>query len=396
MGNYYRFTNKSSMGLYVAIILTFIFFIGYHILYPILPLYIVDTGASKFELGLLMSIFRGIAIIAIVPFGLLANRLGNWRALFISISIQLLSFLLYAIIPSSIYLYPVTGIYALSFASFGPISMTVALISSRANKRGEVMGRYFGSIGAAMILGPIIASFLTLIYSYKQLLFIISLLPIFCIILVITSLKTGVINFSKNLPRDDSGIISFRTSFKILSQKNILVIFFIQMTFYIATGTFDTLFPIYAKESLLLTASAISILYAARGLPNSIIRFPIGSLSDKIGRIKPIIISNTLAFIAIFLISDVTNIITISILMGIYGAAWGARIPSTAALLTDNVKSSDINIASSLLWLSSILGMGIGSMFAASSTLMLPLPIILKASSISILLGSFALLFIRK
>jgi len=71
-------------------------------------------------------------------------------------------------------------------------------------------------------------------------------------------------------------------------------------------------------------------------------------------------------------------------------------VETTHQQLDDNVKSSDINIASSLLWLSSILGMGIGSMFAASSTLMLPLPIILKASSISILLGSFALLFIRK
>jgi MFS family permease len=168
------------------------------------------------------------------------------------------------------------------------------------------------------------------------------------------------------------------------------------MTFYITTGTFDTLFPIYAKESLLLTASAISILFAARGLPNSIIRFPIGSLSDRIGRIKPIIISNSLAFIAIFLISDITNIIAIAILMGVYGAAWGARIPSTAALLADNVKSNDVNIASSLLWLSSILGMGIGSLFVASSTLIMPLPIIFKISSISILLGTLALLLIRK
>ncbi len=384
------------MGLYVAIILTFIFFVGYHILYPILPLYIVDTGASKFELGLLMSIFRGIAIIAIVPFGLLANRLGNWRALLISMSIQLISFLLYAIIPSSIYLYPVTGIYALSFASFGPISMTVALISSRVNKRGEVMGKYFASIGAAMIFGPIIASFLTLIYSFRQLLLIISLLPTFCILLFITSLKIGAINFTKSLLKDNDRIISFRASFKILTHRNVLSIFFIQMTFYITTGTFDTLFPIYAKESLLLAASAISILFAARGLPNAIIRFPMGSLSDKIGRIKPIIISNLLAFIAIFLISDITNIIAIAILMGIYGAAWGARIPSTAALLADNVKSNDVNIASSLLWLSSILGMGIGSLFVASSTLIMPLPIILKVSSISILLGTFALLLIRK
>jgi MFS family permease len=385
-----------SIGIYVPITLTFIFFIGYHILYPIFPLYIVDSGASKFELGLIMSIFRGVAILAIVPFGLLANRFGNWKTLLISISIQLFSFLLFAIVPSPIYLYPATAIYALSFAAFGPISMTVAFDSSSINKRGEIMGRYFGSIGAAMILGPIIASFLTLIYNYKQLLFIITILPILCITLFIISLKSGIINFSRDLSREDEGIVTFSTSFRILCQKSVLTIFFVQMTFYIATGTFDTLFPIYAKESLLLAVSAISILYAVRGLPNSIIRIPMGSLSDRIGRIKPIVISHLLAFIAIFFISDITNIIIISIMMGIYGAAWGARIPSTAALLADNLKSNDVNFASSFIWLSSILGMVIGSLIAASSTFIMPLPIILKVSSISILLGVFPLFFIKE
>jgi len=382
-----------SSNLNMVIGFTFIFFIDYHIFYPIFPLYIIDIGASKFELGIIMSLFRGIAILATIPFGFFASRKGKWPTLFISIFIQLIAFLLYAISSHTIYLYPITIFYALSFASFGPISMSLALNSSAISERGKVMGKYFGAIGAAMIVGPVITSLLTMIFNFKQMLFAISILQI-CIFSLILGSRKNSINFS-NLEGKNVEILSFKSILRILKKRNILTICFIQTTFYITTGTFDTLFPIYAKESLWLAVSSISILYAVRGFPNFLIRMPVGSLSDKIGRFKPIIIAHMLAFFAIFLIPDMKNMLFISLLMGIYGAAWGARIPPIAALLSDKVRTSEINLASSLLWLTSLVGMVIGSSIA-TSTLIIPLSIIIKASSAFLLIGILALLFVQK
>ncbi len=178
--------------------------------------------------------------------------------------------------------------------------------------------------------------------------------------------------------------------------RNVLAICLAQISFFIATGAFDVLFPIYAKESLWLTTSTISIFFAIRGFPNALIRIPIGSLSDRIGRRKPLIFSYSLAFLALFLIPNVSNILVIAILMGIFGASWGSRTAPTAAFIGDNVKSSEINFASALLWMTTDIGWAIGSFLAGSSTLMLEIPSILKITSISILPGILILFFIKE
>jgi MFS family permease len=165
----------------MIVLFTLIFFVGYHTFYPILPLYIVDVGASKFELGLILSVFRGFAILTILLSGLIALRIGKWLTLLFLMSLQLASFILYSIAPSSIFLYPITILYAISFAAFGPISMSIALDSAPTARRGTIMGRYFGAIGVAMIIGPTIASFLALHFDFKAMLIIASLLPLFCI-----------------------------------------------------------------------------------------------------------------------------------------------------------------------------------------------------------------------
>ncbi|MCW4032735.1 MAG: MFS transporter [Candidatus Bathyarchaeota archaeon] len=390
-------SNKGSSELYMIVLFTLIFFVGYHTFYPILPLYIVDVGASKFELGLILSVFRGFAILTILLSGLIALRIGKWLTLLFSMSLQLASFILYSITPSSIFLYPITILYATSFAAFGPISMSIALDSAPSTRRGTIMGRYFGAIGVAMIIGPTIASFLALHFDFKTMLIIASLLPLFCISFFLVSLKRKLITLQINSSYDQKGSFkTFVTMRRILLLRNVFIICFVQLSFYIATGVFDTLFPIYARESLWLTASTISLLYAARGLPNSIIRIPIGALTDRIGRLAPIIISHSLAFLAIFLIPDMKEIWILALLMGIYGVGWGARIPSSAAFLADNVKSDEINIASSLLWLNAFLGMTLGSLLAGSTTLILPIPTILKISSFFIILGILSLYFIKR
>ncbi len=390
--------NSIFRELYVSIGLTFAYFTGFNMLSPILPLYIVDVGASKFELGILMSILPGITILTRLPFGFITDRFGRWLTLLMSLSMQLIAYLLYAIAPSYIFLYPIAALYALSLASFGPISIAIALDSASMDRRGSAMGRYYASIGASMIVGPLLTGFLALHLNYRQILFLASLLPLFSIFsLVIAHLKRNVIKFSrKDLSASRLELMPFKSIVRILRLRNVLAICLAQIAFFIATGAFDTLFPIYAKESLWLATSTISIFFATRGLPNALVRIPMGSLSDRIGRCKPLIFSYSLAFLALFLIPNVSNILVIALLMGIYGAAWGSRTAPTAAFIGDNVKSSDINLASALIWLTADIGLTLGSLIAGSATLILKIPTVLKITSISVLPGILILLFIKE
>jgi MFS family permease len=384
--------------LYLVIGFTFVYFTGLMMFQPILPLYIIDVGASKFELGILMAVFPGITILTRLPFGFIADRIGKWITLLISLLMQLTAFFLYSITPSPIYLYPITIIYALSFASFGPISIAMALDSAPMSKRGLAMGRYYTSIGSSMILGPLLTGLLALTFNYKQILFFATLLPMLCITIFFTIYLRNKIEIKtkKEIPLVKKEFFPLSALFKIFRSRNIFIICYAQITFFIATGFFGTLFPIYAKETLLYTTATISILFAIRGLPNALVRIPIGTLSDKIGRQKPLIFGYSLTFFALFLIPFISDIIIIAILMAVYGVAWGIRTAPTAAFMGDNVKSTDINLASALIWLTSDIGLALGSFIGGSSATIMGIPTILKIASLSVFSAIIVLFFIKE
>jgi predicted MFS family arabinose efflux permease len=387
--------------LYSIIALTFAYFIGFNMLIPILPLYIVEIGASKFELGIIMAILPAFTILTRLPFGFISDRLGKWLTLLSSLFMQMFAYLLFSFAPSTIYLYPAAILHALSFASFGPISITIALDSAQASSRGSVMGKYYFSIGSAMILGPLLTSFLALNFEYRQILFVASLFSLISILSFLTmQLKSAMLIQSRRLTRElqikQSELIPLKSILRILRLRNVLVICIAQICYFTATGSFYTLFAIHAKENLLLATSAISILFVISGIPNTLIRIPIGNLSDKIGRKKPLLFGYTLAFFALFSIPHITTIFFIALLMGVYGVAWGTRTAPTAALMSDSVKSKDINLASTLIWLTSDIGIALGSFWAGYATLIFKIPTILKITSLSVIPGIIIILFLKE
>ncbi len=395
--SYIETNHNKVLELHATISLTFIYFTGYMMLQPILPLYIIDIGASKFELGILMSMMPLLTILTRIPFGYISDKFGKWFTLLMSLLMQLIAFLLYSIATSPIHLYPITSLYALSFASFGPVSIAMALGSASMNKRGREMGKYYTSIGLSMILGPLLAGFIALQFNYNEMLFLASFLPLFCIILFfIIYFKWGTMpSLEKSMQVIKENYFPFKSIFRILRSRNIFAICYAQIAFFIATGAFGTLYPIYAKETLWLTASTISILFAIRGFPNALIRIPIGVLSDSIGRKKPLILGYSLTFLTLFFIPFASQIVAIAILMGIYGIAWGIRTAPTAAFMGDNVKPTEINLVSSLIWLTCDIGLVLGSFMGGTATLLLDIPTILKVTSLSLLTGILALTFIE-
>lgn len=390
-------TDESSKEFSQIIVLTFIFFMGLHMLTPLLPLYIFDVVKSEFELGMVMSFFRGVVILTIIPFGIIANYIGKRLSLFISILFQLISYLLYATIQNPIFLYPITTLYAISLATFGPTAMTLALDLAPANKYGLVMSRYFTSIGLALVFGPLILSFIALHFNYQQIFLVASLLPILSIILFLSKyFKKDKINPFKDNHIEKFEIISLKSISKILFQRNILIMCVVQITFFISKEMFEVLFPVYSKEILLLTVSTISLLFVIRAVPNVIMRALISRLSNKIGNHKLMVFSLLMAFLSLFLIANMKDTLSIAFLIALYGVAWGGTTPLSATLMANNVKSNQTNIASSLVWLTGFIGMTMGSLMAGLATLILPLSAILKFSSFYVLLGSIIFLFKKK
>ncbi len=389
---------SKTIDLPLIFILTALFFTGLMMLIPILPIYITALGASKLELGFMMATLPATSIFARFPFSVLSIKIGRWPVAISALILQLVSYVLFVLISTRILLYPAIVIYALALSSFGPSAIAIALESSPIGRKGMVMGRFYGAIGVAMIVGPLLTSLLTYYLEVQQIFLFALILPITGLTIVtffgrrLFLKKSNETKFNKE-KGTDSLLHSLR---RIIIQRNIILLSASSITFFIALGTFETIFPVYAKDELGLKSYQISLLFAARGIPNALSRVPIGNLSDKVGRRIPLVFSYGLSCIALYLISVTTNVLFLVLIIGLYGLAWGARTAPSAALYSDNTLLQDTALVSTILWLTADIALAFGSGLAGTLSLFIPIQSIFQVVSMIVLVGLFGILLINE
>ncbi|MBS7651319.1 MAG: MFS transporter [Candidatus Bathyarchaeia archaeon] len=387
--------SQASKELLLIFILTFLFFTGYNMILPILPIYIVSIGASKLELGFIMATIPATSIIARIPFGILMDKVGRWSITLLALTLQLFAYIMFSLTPPVHTLYLTAVVYALAISSFGPSVIAIALDAAPLGSKGSVMGRFYASIGASMVLGPLITSLLTYNYTYQTVFTFTLTLPAVGLAALLTfrgfSIKPARSGVSSI---QDRPVISSLK--RIILQRNILLLSAASVTFFISLGVFETMFPIYVKEDLALETYYVGLLFAVRGVPNAFSRIPAGIMADRIGRRIPLIISYSLTFTALFILPTAKNIYLLMLLIGLYGFAWGARTAPSAALYSDNVSSLDTGFVSTIIWLTSDVAMALGSSLAGALTMFFSIPQIIMLSSILLLPGLFLILMISE
>ena len=229
-------------------------------------MYIVQFGATKFELGVIISLLSFIAIAAKIPLGLLSEHVGRWPIIPAVAIGQTFSLLLYSIIPNLDWFYPIRIIHAIILAAFAPTAISITLDLAPSEKRGDKMGKFLTSLGVATMLGPFLCTFLVDYVDYVTLFRVASTIPII-----------GLIPFLL-FPRQESESVflrnetpSFLNFFKnVVHSRNILVLSYLRIVFSFSNAFFITLFAVYVEDTLLLLPSTIALLFGIKGVTNPI------------------------------------------------------------------------------------------------------------------------------
>ena len=155
------------------------------------PLYFVEVGANTMQLGLIMAVPSMVSLLTRVPVSTLANRLGRWRMMFFSISLSVVTTGLFAFVRDPVLFFPLVGAAALTWAVYSPIAVEFVSSQSTATTRGGTMGLYFTSIAAALFVGPLIASVLTVFFSLRQLFLFSVIFPVTSIAVFLTMTRSS-------------------------------------------------------------------------------------------------------------------------------------------------------------------------------------------------------------
>lgn len=227
------------------------------------------------------------------------------------------------------------------------------------------MGLYFTSIAAALFVGPLIASVLTVFFSLRQLFLFSVIFPVasLAVFLMMTrpsdlegvSGDTGVL--ADDPPVSIGGSLS-----RILRNRIFASMCIARIAFSFSMGVFSIVYPVFASEGLGLTASAISLLFTFRGVTNMVIRIPAGRLSDRIGRRKPFIIAYAIVISAYAILAYAENFGLLVITMALFGVGWGMRIAPSMALVSESVGDEDRTLTLSVFMTMFDLGSMIGSL----------------------------------
>ncbi len=287
---------------------------------PTLPLYAKALGLTRAEIGIVAAASTITGILVNFLSGLLSDIYGRKKLLLVSGTVFLTAPLLYFLTRNAASLALVRAYYGIATAVFVPVSL--ALISDiYPSRRGAFMGLLSSSTLVGRALAPVLAG--TLIY-------LIGFPPVFILCATTGLIALSLMSF---LPSAEGERVKGRRAFKRVISVYLVPIGVVDAVIYMAYQGIETFLPLFyvltGKEwlaGLILTAE-IAIM--------AVVKPAAGYLSDKIGRIKPIIMGLILTSISMFMLATSSTLEWILASAILFAFAASVTTASTKPLAAD-------------------------------------------------------------
>jgi MFS transporter, DHA1 family, multidrug resistance protein len=318
--------------LYASIFVTVL---GFSLVAPIFPRYVLGLGASYTLLGIIISSYGGIQLLTQVPIGRLSDRIGRKPL----IMLGLLSFTvmppLYIYATNAYELIPIRLIGGIGASAVWPLAMAMIIERVDPLQRGRAMGWYNAAFYSAMAIGPAIGGFLFDTMGLGAPFYFWALLGLTSMAVVYTVIKEPPrkekISFSLELPKERMILKGYDLTFASCCG--------VVMWSGIVGGFYVTLLPSYAS-GIGLSTTQIGFLYMAYAGSTAICNVLFGRLADR-GRRKLLISTGCIVGALSFaLLPEAFGLISAMALLAALGAGAGISTPAAASLIADTTCST--------------------------------------------------------
>ncbi|RLF19613.1 MAG: hypothetical protein DRZ82_05050 [Thermoprotei archaeon] len=292
---------------------------------PTLPLYAKKLGLSDPEIGVVAAASTITGIVVNFVSGLLSDIYGRKRLLVVSGMVFFSAPLLYFLAKNTLTLASVRAYYGLATAIFVPVSL--ALVSDLyPSRKGTFMGLLSSATLIGRALAPTIAGTLIYLYGFSPVFILCSATGLTALLLMST------------LPTKERKGERPKLSFKFVISPWLLPIGLIDAIVYMAYQGIETFLPLFQvlKEREWLAGLILTTEVGIMALVK-----PIGGyLSDRIGRIKPIVLGLLLLTCSTVLLAKAGTIPLILASVILFAIAASITTASTKPLATDIARYS--------------------------------------------------------
>ena len=296
-----------------------LFFCGFHILLPTIPLYAAQQGGTSLQVGLIAGIFvfSAIFIRLFTEYG--KNKFGKKNCLFIGIAISFLSAASYLIWNSVAELLAIRVIHGIGFGIATTFYATIAADVIPSSRLGEGMG-YFGlGTTVAMAIAPALGIWILNEYGFASV-FVIAVL---C--QVIAFVGTRFCSIPSAMPVDDFQNKKNSSLVDKFMERGTRFPALLTVLFGISYGSVLNFIAVFAKEVHIANPGYFFLLGT---ICVCLSRTVTGRIFDKKGP-GWVILPGSILFLLSFVMLNMTT--SLGVLLGasvLYGLGLGALFPA--------------------------------------------------------------------
>ncbi len=318
---------KNSFTLITLYIVAFVGFAGFSFLFPVIPLYAAELGATVAEVGVIVATISYVTAFLLIPFGMLSDRFGRQKLLVGGLVIFTLAPLLYPLANNPEQLIWVRAIHGLAAAAFLPTAIALVIDLTPEAKRGEAIGWYTASLQLGLMAGPITGGFLTGYFGFDAAFYGCSAISLIGLVLAFSRLQ-AMAHRSAVTP------VKASSSWRWLGQPLAIAVLLATLLVAVGSGTIGSYIPLYGIGFGITEAGAGAIITAVYA-SSAILRAPVGRLADRIDRRILLIGGVALSAIAVSLFSFSHNLSQFIIIGIIFGIGMGIAMPASLVMAAD-------------------------------------------------------------
>ncbi len=327
------------------------------LLFPVIPLYAREMGASGVVIGFTVAGYWVSRILMEIPSGLISQRFGYFRSMAVGLGLNVVGTFLSAFARDPFQFTLARALMGIGAPLFFAVATTFVLNLFDAERRGGAMGVFQGIEFWGTILGSAFSGYLATIFDFRTSflvsagLILLSMIPL----VVLPHIREE----SEGMAAGST--LSFSDIREVIRNRNLLIVSSaVFAEFVMSIGILMTIFPLFAVESLGISLTDVGLLMGFRSVGFVIAMFTMGAISDRVGR-KPVMLfglgATAALIVALGFVSSFWGIAGVIFVLGITtGAIWIVSPVLAAESVEPNQRGAAIGTYRTFFDLGSILG----------------------------------------
>ncbi|KOP82732.1 MFS transporter [Cytobacillus solani] len=364
-----RILNKSFLFIFIS---NFLIFIGFEMLLPILPAYMISLDASPIQIGLVTTLFTigAVLIRPFVGYFLIDNKR---KALAIGASALLMIItLVYPFLNIIWMLLLLRFFHGTAWGVSTTVNSTIAVDSIPKSRLGEGLGYFSISTTVGAIIAQSLGIFIYGFYSFDIVIWssvILSLLAFIALLFV---------NSHAPIKKEKE---PFRF-FEMIFEKSVWFPALLTVITTLGFGAIITFLVVFGEQQNL---DNVYLFFLVNATVSTLLRPYTGKWYDRKGPWSIIIVSAILGFLSLVVLSFATNDFHLIIAAILFGAGYGTVMPCLQTLAVQNVSEEKSGAANATFFSSFDIGVGVSAFTFGILAEWISLEMIFRIASISFL-----------